>query len=346
MNVLALTVLLSAAPALASNDIINGESASLSNHPAAGGMLAGTVINFGGDSFDLKMLMCSSTLIAPDVVMLAAHCIDFEYYEQMAGMQFDDVDLVFSRTADLSGYSGMPGSDWPADSAFAWEAVAHPQFSMAGLSGPLAENFDIALMFLEEPILDVEHAILPTASEAALVREGAVVEVVGWGQQTSDQTPPAGTSGIKMGGTSYIGDTAAYEFQVGVETDDVRKCHGDSGGPSFLDVGGSGNPWRVVGVTSHAYDQTDCRETGGVDTRVDYYLDWIDQEMRARCEDGTRVWCETDGIVPADFAADDPLEFSADDDDVSGCSCSAAETPSSVAWLLPLLGLIVGRRRR
>ena len=54
------------------------------------------------------------------------------------------------------------------------------------------------------------------------------------------------------------------------------------------------------GVTSHAYDDSDCFETGGVDTRVDAFLDWIDDEMRLRCDDGTRAWCEVPGIVNPD----------------------------------------------
>jgi MYXO-CTERM domain-containing protein len=344
MTTMLLATLLFGGSAQADGDIINGEAASAGHHPEAGGMLAGTVIDFGGSTFDLKMLMCSSTLIAPDVVLLAAHCVDFEYYEQMSGMQFDDVDIVFSRTADLSGYAGMPGTEWPADAVFAWDVAAHPEFSMQTMQGGLAENFDIALMFLDEAVLDVEPALLPTEAEATALVEGAVVEIVGWGQQTSDQTPPSGTVGIKMAGTSVVGAIAAHEFQVGVAVDDVRKCHGDSGGPSYLKVDGTGNSMRLVGVTSHAYDQTDCRETGGVDTRVDHYLDWIDAEMRSRCEDGTRVWCETDGIVPADFSSEG-IAFEDTEDEVEGCGCGTAPPPMGLVWAFGLLGLVSRRRR-
>ena len=115
MKTAILTGLLMSGTAAAGADIINGETAATTYYPSAGGMLAGTTIEFQGTSFDLKMLMCSATLIAPDVVMIAAHCIDFDYLEEMAGMQFDDVDLVFSREADLSRFSGMPGQDWPSD---------------------------------------------------------------------------------------------------------------------------------------------------------------------------------------------------------------------------------------
>ena len=85
---------------------------------------------------------------------------------------------------------------------------------------------------------------------ARCTREGE--RVVGWGQQTSDQNPPAGTVGYKMHGTSHISETADYEFKVGEVESDVRKCHGDSGGPSFMEVEtDSSENWRIVGVTSH-----------------------------------------------------------------------------------------------
>jgi MYXO-CTERM domain-containing protein len=332
------------APVLAFDEIINGEeSSSTSDYPSAGGMLAGTIIDFGGTTYDIKMLMCSSTLIAPDVVLLAAHCIDFSYYEQMAGMSFDDANIGFSRTADLSAWSGMPGTEWPEDTILAWEALAHPGFSMAGMGIGLSENDDIALLFLEEAILDVEPALLPTSAEAAQITEGTSVDIVGWGQQTSDQNPPAGTVGYKMHGTSHIAETAETEFKVGEVESDVRKCHGDSGGPTYLDVGDGD---RVIGVTSHSYDMTDCRETGGVDTRVDHYLDWIDDEMRARCEDGTRVWCETDGIIDPDWIAPDDVGDFDGDTKITGCGCSSSKSATGWVWLLGLLGVFGVRRRR
>ena len=338
-------VLLSMLPgvALAGADIINGESVTENHYPESGGMLAGTVLEFGGSEYDIKMLMCTATLIAPDVVMVAAHCVDFSYYEQMTGMEFDDVDLVFSRHADLSEYSGMPGVTWPTDGVFAWEAAQHPGFSMQTMGIGLSENDDIALMFLEDAILNVEPAVLPTREEAELVVEGAVVDIVGWGQQTSDQNPPAGTVMYKMAGESVIGAVSDYEFQVGPDTDDVRKCHGDSGGPTFMDVGGG--EYRVIGVTSHAYDMTDCREKGGVDTRVDYYLDWIDEEMRSRCEDGTRVWCETDGIIPPGFSAEADKSSGPGEVEVSGCGCSQGSASHVGLWALGLLGLLARRRQ-
>ena len=54
--------------------------------------------------------------------------------------------------------------------------------------------------------------------------------------------------------------------------------HGDSGGPTYMDVETSSETKRrVIGITSHAYDPNDYAK-GGVDTRVDVWLDWIDDK--------------------------------------------------------------------
>ena len=338
--------------ASAYDDIINGDAVSRSVYPETGGLLVGATIDFDGFEYEFKMLMCSATLIAPDVVLLAAHCVDFAYFEAMAGLEFSEVDILFSRQADLSAYTGMP-QEWPSDAVYAWEAVTHQGFSMDSIGMGLSENDDIGLLFLEEAIEDVAPAVVVTSDEADAIVEGAIVDIVGWGQQTSDQTPPAGTVGIKMGGQSVIGAVADYEFQVGPDDDDVRKCHGDSGGPTFMEIDGG---VRLIGVTSHAYDLTDCRETGGVDTRVDYYLDWIDNEMRSRCESGERVWCDEDGILGPDYGSGGDLSLENDDEkealsvslgdeDEGGCSCSSTPSRGSFVWLTGLLGL-VGLRRR
>ena len=104
-----------------------------------------------------------------------------------------------------------------------------------------------------------------------------------------------------------------------------------------------GDGQRIVGVTSHAYDYSDCYVTGGVDTRVDHYLDWIDDEMRARCEDGTRVWCETDGIITPQWLAN---QAGGEADEAKGCGCAAAAAPTAHWWLVGLAGLVGLRRRR
>ena len=157
--------------------------------------------------------------------------------------------------------------------------VAHEDYDIFDFEIGLYENHDIALLFLDEA-LTTPIAYLPSSSEAVQIEEGLTVEIVGWGQpEPTDgwHPPPKDTYAMKQMGSSFIARLAAYEMQIGLEEADVRKCHGDSGGPTFLHIETTtDDSMRLIGVTSHSYDQSDCERTGGVDTRVDYYLDWID----------------------------------------------------------------------
>jgi MYXO-CTERM domain-containing protein len=144
-------------------------------------------------------------------------------------------------------------------------------------------------------------------------------------------------------GESFIARLAPYEMQIGLEESDVRQCHGDSGGPTFLNIETTtDDAMRLIGVTSHTYDASDCARTGGVDTRVDYYVDWIDQEMRAACDDGTRVWCDEPGILVPPTTEDTGVEDVAsgdDDEEKGGCGCGttgASALPAILAGLLAL----------
>lgn len=337
--------------------IINGESATIDDYPMTGGLLWGVEGFIGSWGFEEMALMCSSTLIAPDVVLMAAHCLDTDYFSAYIGYyggEFTVTDMGWSREADLSAHAlDFVLTDWPTDTVYASDWVLHPDWDMSALGIGLSENFDIALMFLQEPVLDIPHAYLITADEVSQIDVNDDVEIVGWGQQTSDSQPPAGTYGTKQMAESYIAELAAYELQIGLLEDDSRKCHGDSGGPTFLHVeSASTESMRQIGITSHAYDMSDC-EKGGVDTRVDYYLDWIDDEMRSRCEDGTRSWCEEYGIVPPPMPVIDTGDTGlvsdtgspaaeSEEDGSSGCGCQVGSLGAVVGLfaLLPTLAII------
>lgn len=333
--------------------IINGAEASTEEYPMTGGMLMSA--SFFG--FPMDTFVCSSTLIAPDVVLIAAHCLD-DYAFTLGFGELEDKRVWWSREADLTGWDGTTQDpELPADAVEAVSWVIHPDFSMTDFGVGITQNDDIALMFLSEAVTDVPHAYLPTADEATQLAEGALVAVVGWGQQVATSggwgdAPEPGTYAIKMWGESTLGEVGSHEFHVGPETEDVRKCHGDSGGPTFMDVETtSTESMRLIGVTSHAYDaQTDCNVTGGVDTRADAYLEWIDAEMNAACEDGTRAWCDETGIIapPEPVVADDDDADGVDGEDgkdgKAGCSAVGGASGATIA-VLSLLGVAARRRR-
>lgn len=329
-----------------SDPIINGTSATSDEFPMAGGILMDATISFSGfGDQPLHSFICSSTLIAPDVVLTAAHCID-EFALTFGFGSVENLDIRWTRQSDLTNWDGSDlNAAWPDDAVAAWDWVAHPDFDMQAFDIGIAENHDIALLFLDEPVTDVPHAYLPTNSLGDLLMEGDQVSVVGWGQQSATsqmEAPPAGTFAIKQQGISTITELGGKEFQVGYLESDVRKCHGDSGGPTLLEMD---NALRVIGVTSHAYDNSDCFETGGVDTRVDAYLTWINTEMQIRCEDGSRAWCEVPGIVsPGSNSQSD--QNNVDDESKEGLFGGCSTINGMENWSLLLLSFVMIAYRR
>lgn len=330
-------------PELPSPQIIHGEAADKDLYPETGGILFGGTVTatspFGGgeQTVPMRSVICSSTLIAPDVVIAAAHCVDEDVISQ--GGSVEDAEFRWSRKADLTS-PATPFDPWPNDAVkvasthvpSGWDINALNDMSLGG------QKYDVSLLFLEEPVLDVAPAILTTEAESADLAPGDTVDIVGWGMQKPVSIldmfspPEPGTSGEKRWGTTTLGEIGEFEFQVG-DGAQPRKCKGDSGGPTFMPIEGSVEPYRLIGVTSRSSDFTLCAETGGFDTRLSAYLGWIDKTMRAGCDDGTRSWCSEPGILSAT-----PLP---EEEDHHGCDTSRGAPAGLVAVML----LTVRRRR-
>jgi hypothetical protein len=131
-----------------------------------------------------------------------------------------------------------------------------------------------------------------------------------------------------------------------------QNCQGDSGGPAFLDFDGES---RLVGTVSRgpSSDQSDCSQ-GGIDSRVDPYLEWISDRVELPCGSGLAAACPVNPDDPQNpddpenpddpQNPDDQNPNSPDDMGTTsgGCSVGGARHHSSL-WFLSLL--LVGLRR-
>lgn len=283
-----------------------------SAHPGAIAILTSLVVSdeleTAGDE-RRTFFQCGGVLIAPDVVLTAAHCLDIATIE--------DAQIFVSVSADLQRWVGTP--TLPPNAVRVAHHVAHPSFPAARERVPargLDQVFDIALLFLETPLLR-EHLAYPPDTELA-IPPSPRVRMAGWGQTRVGSNPfdpdSRSTSSVLHCAESEIAELGESEFHIAGDSTTARKCHGDSGGPTYI-ASPMGDIF-LIGITSRAYDREHECELGSIDTRVDAYLEWIDAELRAGCIRADRAFCEVPGLIPRSLG--EPWQYTR----IPGASCS------------------------
>ncbi|MGM0555270.1 MAG: S1 family peptidase [Myxococcota bacterium] len=188
---------------------------------------------------EVAQLYCTGTLIAPRVVLTAAHCFDISpsgtAYEVVAGE--DALDPNAGRRA------------------FSIESHAHPDFN------PQTHDDDIGVLILAEP-LDITPLPLLRAEDE--LSEGMEATVLGYGKTRNDEEP----EGLKRIGLTRVSEVSDASFRT--EPDPSMTCTGDSGGPVI--VQGPDGP-ALAGVT--ASGDFACEDYAKNTRASSYWGDWV-----------------------------------------------------------------------
>lgn len=216
--------------------------------PVTDGSWPDAVALFAGPEF-----MCTGVLVAPDVVLTAAHC-DYGLTRAVVGAR-----------------------DWTTDgeSIDVADTTSHPQSW---------RTYDVAVVVLEHAAQATPRAIALDCLADDWLVDGADVEIVGFGATdawaTEDTTRlHAARAVVEDADCSWIAEGCNTEVSPGGEMiaggGGIDSCNGDSGGPLYV-LTDEGDFLAATTSRATLSANVPCGD-GGIYVRADAVAEWIEE---------------------------------------------------------------------
>lgn len=213
-----------------------------------------------------SLSLCSGTIVAADLILTAGHCSSANPKELILlfSNQVPDFKTFFQTIAQNAQVrrvvAGVTAPNWQnltSDTATDWGDL-----SLLRFTGGLPSGYVPAQLLGKDEVLAANEAIT----------------LAGFGE-TDGVNKTAATQLLKASVQIADPSFSATEMEI-ASINGKGACHGDSGGPAYIELNGQN---YLAGVTSRADVQSDPKAVcvgKSIYTKVQSYLSWISSEAQ------------------------------------------------------------------
>lgn len=254
------------------SNIVGGVDADLDYQKTNG--IAGLMMISKNSKNEESISVCTTSLIAPQVVVTAAHCLVLDQDQELVAALIV-LDTNFNKVLQEIQKSDLKNV------RIVDNAKIHKLYVEQG-----QEKHDIALLSFQG-ILPADFQLVKLADANQILKSGDTLTLSGFGASEYKINPitkrPQGkgsgtlrhVDGIKVIEVAAAGDEITLDQSQG-----SGACHGDSGGPAYLKDATTGQN-ILVGVTSRTTQEMGLCDTNVIYTSTIGYADWIQENLKA-----------------------------------------------------------------
>lgn len=203
--------------------------------------------------------ICTGSLLSDNVVLTAGHCVPSEKEFKTVAMY-----VIFNRDLNKMGR---------ADIRLVTDAFVHPLY---GTSKNGADAHDVAVIRFAGAKAE-GYEVAKFLDDESILKQGAIVTLAGYGLNETDGVTTKSDNTLRKVDVQVYDHFGNHEIILD-QTQGKGACHGDSGGPAFIQVGGVQYVWGITSRGAGKNGVDDC-SLAAVYTKVKSERSFIDAAL-------------------------------------------------------------------